>query len=260
MSGSDEGVDREGDARLAATLVALGFPGEKQRYTDARAAALERWRTDAGFRRLATAVADGLGVRLVDVTSDGDVVLVAEDDTPFAPLASTLLPGHVSSDERRRQLAALALLAVVAEVFPTEDALAGADEAREVLPAEVVQLLLSRAENVSREAPPQDATGRPAELRRAFEVVREVQPSVPTAKGREGALGLEGIVRHVLRTLAEHNLVREVRSGERVAFRPTAAFAAHARHLLEREALEDALDGLREARALGARAVAAEGV
>lgn len=258
MSGSDGAVDREGDARLAATLVALGFPGEKQRYTDARAAALERWRTDAAFRRLATAVAEGLGVRIVEVTPAGDVVLVAEEDTPFTPLASTLLPGHVASDERRRQLAVLALLAVVAEVFPTEDALAGADEAREVLPAEVVQLLLLRAETVAREAPPQDATGRVAELRRAFEVVREVQPSVPTAQGREGALGLGGIVTHVLRTLADHGLMREVRTGERVAFRPTAAFAPHVRHLVEREALDDALDGLREARVMK-RQVATEG-
>lgn len=251
MSVPDETAD--GDARLAATLVALGFPGEKRRYADARPAALERWRTDPAFRRLATAVAQGLGLTLLDVTLAGDVVLVAEDDTPFAPLAATLLPGNIASDERRRQLAVLALLAVVAEVFPTEDALADADEAREILPAEVVQLLLSRAEAVSREPAPQDGSGRPAELRRAFEVVREVQPSVPTARGREGALGLEGIVTHVLRTLDEHGLVREVRTGDRVAFRPTAAFAPHARHLVDREALDDALDGLRDARAARTR-------
>lgn len=256
MSEPDEALDREGDARLAATLVALGFPGERRRFADAKPAALERWRTDPAFRRLADAVAQGLGLKLIDVTSGGDVVLAAEDDTPFAPLAATLLPGNVGSDERRRQLAVLALLAVVAEVFPTEDALAGADEAREVLPAEVVQLLLSRAEAVSREPALLDASGRPAELRRAFEVVREVQPSVPTQRGREGALGLEGIVTHVLRTLDEYGLVREVRTGERVAFRPTAAFAAHARHLCDREALDDALDGLRDARA--ARASSAQ--
>lgn len=247
-------MSAEDDARLAATLVALGFPGDRARYADARPVVLERWRTDATFRRLAVAFAQGLGVTLVEVTPTGDVVLVAEDGTPFTPLVSTLLPGNVAADERRRQLAVLALLGVVAEVFPTEDALASVDETREVLPAEVVQLLLSRAEAVAREPAPVDAAGRPGELRRAFEVAREVQPSTPTKSGREGALGFEGIVTHVLRTLEEHGLMRETRSGERVSFRPTATFAPHVRHLLDREALDDALDGLRDARATRALA------
>lgn len=233
------------DARQAATLIALGFPGERGRYREARSPALDRWREDAGFRRLAGAIAQGMGLSLIEVTPDGEVVLVAEDDTPFTPLVDTLLPGNVAADESRRQLAVLALLGIVAEVFPTEDALAGADEAQELFPAEIVQLLLSRAEAASRE--PVEGP-RQEDLRRAFEVVRSVQPSVSTKTGREGALGLEGTVTHVLRKLAEHGLVREV-PGERLAFKPTASFAPHVRHLLDRESLDSALEGLRTVRA-----------
>lgn len=244
------------DARQAATLVALGFAGEKGRYREARPAALDRWRADAGFRRLAGAIAQGMGLALIDVTPEGEVVLVAAEETPFTPSVETLLPGNVASDEGRRQLAVLALLGVVAEVFPTEDALAGADEAQEVTPSGIVQLLLSRAEAASREpietsasaGASEAAAAREEDLRRAFEVVRSVQPSVTTKSGREGALGLEGTVTHVLRKLAEHGLLREV-PGDRPGFRPTAALAPHVRHLLDREALDGALVGLREARA-----------
>jgi hypothetical protein len=239
----------EEDVALAATLVALGFPGDHTRYSDARVPALDRWRADPPFRQLAQAVARGLGVELLEVTPAGQVVVVAHDGTPFTPVVETLLPGNVSNDERRRQVAVLALLAAIAEVFPTADSLAEVDASRAVSPAEVVALLLARAESVSREPEP---AGEEAALRRAFQVARELQPSAPTKRGqREGAHGLEGIVTSVLRDLAEKGLFREERAGERPVFRPTAALAPHVRHLLDHQTLDAALDGLRAAR--GAR-------
>jgi hypothetical protein len=246
------------DARLAARVVALGFPGERDHYSDDRAVALERFANDPEFRRLAQAIGRGLGVVLVDVTAAGDVVLAAEDRTPFAPGPETLLPESTRNDGRRRQLAVLALLAVIAEVFPTEDSLAEVDEAREVLPSEVVQLLVSRAEAAARGplAATAAPSGRADELRRAFSLVGEVQRSVPTPTGKESQSSLEGIVLSVLRDLSEKGLLRRAEVEGRTAFRPARVFAAHVRYLLEREALDDVLEGLRDARA-AARSAAA---
>jgi len=241
------------DVELAASLVALGFQGDRTRYAEAKAQAIARHQTDPAFRALCLAVARGFGLSLLEVTLDGQVVLVAEKGTPFTPGVDTLLPSFVQSDERRRQLAVLALLAVIAEVCPTEDSLVSLDEAIEIHAGEVTALLLSRAEAVSREPPP-DASGRDQEVRRAFEVVREVQPTAPTKKtGRESALGLEGTVGSVLRHLAEHGLLREVKDGDRTAYRPTGLFTPHVRHLLDNEAIDDVIDGLRAARASGRR-------
>ena len=244
----------EQDARKAARLVALGFPGDRALYAEERPELLERWRGSPEFRRLAEAIARGLGLVLIEVTTDGDVVLAAEPGTPFTPTQETLLPSSTERDARRRQLAVAALLAVVAEVFPTEDALAEVDPSREVRPADVVQLLVSRAEAVAREPEPvADGPGsaRALELQRAFAVVRQVQPSVPTETGREGSAGLQGIVTSVLRDLAVKGLLREAAGDSGPVFRPAAAFAAHVRYLLDREFLDDAIQGLRAARAAG---------
>src|SRR5438132_12154205 len=100
------------DARLAARLVALGFPGDRDHFADDRAAAIERYTKDPDFQRLAQAIGRGFGVIVIDVTPAGDVVLAAEDQTPFTPSPDTLLPASTANDRRRRQLAVLALLAV----------------------------------------------------------------------------------------------------------------------------------------------------
>lgn len=253
------------DVELAASLVALGFPGDRTHFAEARVQALARHAAEPAFRALCAAVARGLGLTLLEVTPDGLVVLVAEKCTPFTPDVDTLLPSFVQGDERRRQLAVLALLAIVAEVFPTEDSLSSTDDATLILASEVRALLLSRAEAVSREPLP-SGSGRELDVRRAFEVVRDVQPSAPSKKtGRESVLGLEGTVGAVLRHLAEHGLLREIRDardsetgaenteGARVAYRPTERFAPHVRHLLANDAIDDVLDGLRAARTIGRR-------
>jgi hypothetical protein len=236
------------DVELASTLVALGFQGDRTRYVEARSRALPRYHAEPEFRALCFAVARGLGVELLEVTQGGDVVLAADAGTPFTPGVEILLPSFVQADERRRQLAVLALLGVVAEVCPTEDSVTDVDEAIEVHASAVRQLLITRAEAIARE-PVVELVGRQQELRRAFEVVREVQPSAPTKSGRESVLGLEGTVTSVLRHLAEHGLLREVRDGERVLYRPTDRFAPHVRYLIAHEAIDDVIEGLRQARA-----------
>lgn len=239
------------DVELASRLVALGFPGDHAHFSDARSQALARWRADDAFRRLAAAVARGLGVALYDVTADGDVILTAEDGTPFTPRVEDLLPDNVRNDARRRQLAVLALIAAIAEVFPTEEALAGGDPAREFTAEDVVDLLVTRAAAVATEpaAGPVDATEAERSLARAFALVREVQSSVPTATGREAATSLAGIVGSVLGALAEMRLLRAVDQGiGRRAYRPTSALLPHVRFLLERGSVRGILETLRGAR------------
>ncbi len=236
------------DVELAARFVALGFPGDHAHFSDERPLALSRYRADEAFRRLAAAVARGLGLALYDVTEHGDVILTAEDGTPFTPRVEDLLPDNVKNDARRRQLAVLALIATIAELFPTEEALAGDDPGRELSVEDVVDILITRAAAVAgeRASPSPETPEAERSIARAFALVREVQASVPTATGREAAASLAGIVGSVLGALAEMRLIRPIDPGSgRKVFRATTALRPHVRYLLERSSVRGLLDLMR---------------
>lgn len=242
----------ESDVYLAARLVALGFPGDHALFADERAAALERWHSgDPGFQRACAAVARGLGVHLYQVTAEGSVVLLAEPGTPFTPRVDDLLPANVRNDRRRRQLAVLALVAVVAELYPTEEALAAGDADRDVHAEDVVNLLTTRADEVALEPRPAltaDAPDSARDVAVAFALVRELQVSAPTAGGAEMRATLTGIVESVLTSLVEMKLLRASDAGSgRKSWRPTSTLLPHVRHLLERGSVDDLLTAMRGA-------------
>lgn len=239
----------ESDVYLAARLVALGFPGDHAHFADDRSTAVGRWRSDPAFQRVCASLARGLGVHVYQVTPDGSVVLVADEGTPFTPRLDDLLPGNVRNDRRRRQLAVLALVAALVELYPTEEALAAGDAERELVAEDVVSLLTTRADDVAREPRPAASADAPESARdvaAAFAVVRELQVSAATPGGAEMKATLTGIVESVLGALAEMKLLRPVDGdGSRRTWRPTPTLLPHVRYLLERGSIDSILSVMR---------------
>jgi hypothetical protein len=101
--------------REAAALLACGLQPAKRPSNDAEYARLvRRWMDEQAFERVARDVADGLGLRIVDV-SDFGVVLAGAPDSPFG---LTVADYRASSTKEERLLHGLVQVGLAAFLYP----------------------------------------------------------------------------------------------------------------------------------------------
>jgi hypothetical protein len=193
-------------------------------------ALLQRFRTDPELRQLVTAVAEGLGLRILDVGPTG-LVLGCTDDSPFA-LRIADYKANLSVDQRVAH--GLLLLAIAAYWFPSAEAVLDDDEV--VLSLEVpafltwlVDLCGRLAEQEARDP----ALGTP-ELRSAWRTILERAETRKTADGRRSGSTLTGMVESALEQLERGGLVRKTEE----RWVSTRAYRAQIRELAGHVAFE----------------------
>lgn len=193
-------------------------------------ALVERFRTDADLRRVTVAVAEGLGLRILDVGATG-VVLGCSPESPFAMRVADYR-ANLTVDQR--VASGLLLLALAAYWFPSAEALLDDDEVVQSLDtaafvAWLVELCTSLAATEARDP----AVGTP-ELRAACRTLLERAETRKTADGRRTASTLAGMVESALEQLEKGGLVR--RTGDR--WTSTRAYRIQVRELAGHAAFE----------------------
>jgi hypothetical protein len=107
------------DATAAGILIGAGFSGRTPSEGSDYGRALERYRSEVGFRNLVDSFAHGLGLTVLGTPQTG-IVLAPVEGSPFAFRLSDL-GSRVDSEERL--LLGLALLGIAALAYPRDETL-----------------------------------------------------------------------------------------------------------------------------------------
>jgi hypothetical protein len=211
---------------LAKALQARLRPARDPEYQ----ALVERFRTDADLRQLTVAVAEGLGLRILDVGPTG-LVLGCTTESPFA-LRVADYRANLTVDQRVAH--GLLLLALAAYWFPSAEALLDDDDVVQSLDTPAFVGWLVELCTTLQAAEAQDpALGSP-ELRAAYRTVLERAETRKTTDGRRTPSTLSGMVESALEQLEKGGLVR--RTGDR--WTSTRAYRVQVRELAGHVAFE----------------------
>lgn len=187
---------------------------------------VERYFDDNGFRTTVRALADGLGLHLLDVSEHG-VVLAPQDDSIFALKPADFRPGSSKVDDRL--LDGLAQVAIAATVFPRARDL---DEDPDIVRApvtvdEVEAQLRQLCERLSEEArgePDPNASDESRGLVEAWRVYLQRLDTMETRDSRKAMRATRRIIEHSLDRLREFGCFTQVRQGAEQAWQPTRRY------------------------------------
>jgi hypothetical protein len=222
-------------ARDAGQLVRLSLAARSGPLSEEHAALVARYLAEPALRGATEATIDGLGLRLVDASATGGLLLTsAGSDSPFRMRLSDFFPRQTTSVQRR-MLLACAMVACFVAFFPRPEDLEDANERlrrRDVddvdrLVRDVAARLDAEARDRGEELdPPIDEP----DLARAWTVWRQTSNSKKTVDGREREVGTRQVVVRCLDLLAEQGLLRTIVKGETYA--STRRMQAMARELV----------------------------
>lgn len=226
----------------AAQLIAFGLtPTLRPAREPGYATLIERYRTDAGLRLCADAVASGLHLRILGFTPLG-IVLGADEDGPFAQRLLDYRRSGLSVEERMAH--GVIQLAIAAWCFPNAQALAEADDIAGVRfsARAVVEYLVGLCEELRQREALDPEVGAP-ELREGWRVILQRAETRSTSDGRRAASTLRGMVEHALESLDKGGLLRRISDEDGGTWQALAAYRLHVREL----AAHDAFVLIREA-------------
>lgn len=218
----------------AARLVAFGLrqklrPIEDPDYLDL----VRRFRQQDSFQDVVHAVADGMGIDVLDVTETAGAVLGARDGSAFALRLEDYYRRAKEGNARRRILHGLAQLAIAACCFPRPDDLEDPEHAPRVAVNEVDEYLrdLCRRLDQLHADEELDAPVGQEGLERTWRMYAK-QPEAAATGDRRAH---EGATRQVLSkafdALVEQGLMRKVASELGGTYQPTPAYRIHVREL-----------------------------
>lgn len=221
------------DAGAAAQLVAFGLsprlrPAAVPDYTEL----VERFAADAGFADVVGAVAEGLGLSVLDVGASG-IVLAPGPDSPFAQRLSDYRASLSVTD---RLLHGLIHLGIAAYCYPTAASLADGD-VRSCSVAGVERFLRDAATRLREQHGDRDPDADMPELEQSWRHYLRRQAARETADGRAGVSTTISMVRYAMERLAEQGMLARASDAEggtyralhryRVEVREVAATAAY---------------------------------
>lgn len=227
------------DAAAAAQLLAFGLtprarPAGAAEYREL----IARHEADVAFRDVVDAIADGLGLVVLDVGVIAGIVLAAVEGSPFE-LRLTDYRANLSGDDRL--LHGLVHVGIAAYAFPTAVSLTD-DEVRHVAVGDVEAFLRAACERRRDRSGPVDPSPDEPSSELAWRLYLRRQPARDTGDGRVGASTTTGIVKYALERLVTAgmaNRVSDERGGTyrllgryRTGVRELAATATY-RHLTE---------------------------
>ena len=232
------------DATAAATLIGCGLRPKQVPTRDVVYGDLvRRYREDPAFAQVVNGVAGGLGLRVLDVSPAGGVVLAAGHDSVFEIKMETYAR-QAKIRERRdveKVLHGIVHLAVAALAFPRPADLANDTyvgrvtvEQVDLMVREACRLLDERAET----ADPDADTPELEQVWRAYARRPEV---AATKDGRAAADSTRGMVARALRFLAEQGFLVPVASEPDGLYRTTHRYQIQVRELAADRAFQELL-------------------
>lgn len=234
------------DAADAARLVSLGLhlkllPARDAEYTEL----LRRYRDEPAFARLADAVATGLGLVVLEVSTRAGMALAAEEDSVFA-IRMGDYARRATADSADRFLHGLAHLAVAAMAFPRPDDLA--DDAYigrvtvngiDSFVRQACRKLEERAEGDGENTDPR--TGAPG-LEAAWRVYARRSATGATKDARRLAGSTTGIIAKAVSFLADSGFLQRTGDDSGGTYRTTPRYQLQVRDMAGNAAMTELLE------------------
>ena len=225
------------DTSLASQLVAYGLrpklrPIEEPEYLDL----VRRYRQQDGFARTVRAVADGMGLDVLDVTEPAGAVLGAREGSAFAMRMEDYYRRAREGNARLRVLHGLVQLAVAATSFPRPDDLEDPEHAPRIAVNEVNEYLRDLCRRLDQQHadeeldPPAEEPG----LERAWRMYARQPEAAATEDRRAWSGATRQVITKAFDALIEQGLMRRVSDALGGTYQPTPAYRIHV-HELSRE-------------------------
>ncbi|GIE90724.1 hypothetical protein [Actinoplanes regularis] len=237
------------DAEQAARLVGMGLRGRQVPDRDVVYRDLVlRYQQDEVFAASVDAIAEGLGLAVLDVTRRSGIVLAAQSGSAFE-IKMDDYARQAKLRERRdteKVLHGIAHLAVAALSFPRPDDLANDQyvgrvsvESVDLVVRETCRLLDERAHRDSLNA---DPSAEEPELERAWRAYQRRPEVAATKDSRRNSDSTRGMVSRALRWLADRGLLQAVGEEDDEVFRTTSRYQIHVRLLASQAAFRELLE------------------
>lgn len=222
------------DTSQASQLVAFGLrpkvrPIEEPDYLDL----VRRYRQQDSFARAVRAVADGMGLDVLDVTEAAGAVLGAREGSAFATRMEDYYRRAREGNSRLRVLHGLAQLAIAATSFPRPDDLEDPEHAPRVAVNEVDEYLRALCRRLDEQCaheeldPPAENPG----LERSWRMYARQPEAAATEDRRAWSGATRQVVTKAFDALIEQGLMRKVSDALGGTYQPTPAYRIHVREL-----------------------------
>ncbi|WP_432096691.1 hypothetical protein [Streptomyces sp. bgisy100] len=234
------------DAADAARLVAFGLQPKLQPARDADyTELLRRHRDDPAFARLADAVATGLGLVVLEVSTRAGMAVAAAEDSVFAVRMGDYAR-RASSDSADRFLHGLAHLAVAAMAFPRPEDLADDGYIGRItvngVEAFVRQACRRLEERADEQGENTDPTSGAPGLEAAWRVYARRSATGATKDARRLAGSTTGIVGKAVAFLTDSGFLQRTGDDAGGAYRTTARYQLQVRDLAGGAAMAELLE------------------
>lgn len=186
------------DAGAAAQLIGYGLrPRLRPAATPGYADLVARHQTDVAFRELVEAVADGLGLVVLDADGVSGLVLAATEGSVFEQRLGDYR-ANLSADDR--MLHGLIHIGIAAHAFPTSASLAD-DDVRHASVQAVERSLRVACERLRERHGDGAADPAQDEVEQAWRLYLQRQPARDTADGRVGVSTTTGMIKYAFERL-----------------------------------------------------------
>ena len=200
----------------------LARPAQEAEYRELT----ERYFDDGAFRAMVRELGDGLGLRVLDVSEHG-IVLVPLEESIFGLRPADFRPGSARVDDRL--LDGLAQIAIAATVFPrARDLEEDPDIVRPAVTVEEVETqlrqLCERLAEQARGTPDPTASDEARGLIEAWRVYLRRLDTIETRDSRKAMRATRRVIEYALDRLREFGCFTQVREGDEPAWQPTRRY------------------------------------
>jgi hypothetical protein len=205
-------------------------PSDDRNYTEL----VQRYLSDSTFADLTENVADGLGLRVLDVSERG-IVLGSMADGPFALRLDDYRSGLRFED---RVCTGLIQLAIAAYCFPRSEDLWDDERGVFRISVRAVVKYLTDLCNRFRKESDRDPTFGSPELQEAWRVVLSRAETKETQHGSRSRTSLAGMVAHAIETLEREGMLRKESDDEGATYQVLYRYRIQVRELGNLQAFE----------------------
>lgn len=237
------------DVESAARLISFGMrpkqlPGRDVVYSDL----VRRYGEDSAFKQLTNSVAAGLGLMVLDVSTQAGAVLAATDESVFEIKMDSYARQSKIRERRETEkvLHGLVHLATAALGYPRPDDLANdtyigrvSVEQVDGVVREACRILDERAAKAERN---NDPLSDAPELEQAWRAYARRPAAAATKDGRLASDTTRGMVSRALRFLADQGFLVQVNGEQGGTYRTTPRYQIQVRELAADSAFEELLE------------------
>jgi hypothetical protein len=237
------------DAESAARLVSLGLRPKQHPSRDAAYGDLvHRYREDSPFKQLTNAIAAGLGLMVLDVSTRAGIVLAATDDSVFETKMDSYARQAKIRERRETEkvLHGIIHLTVAALGFPRPDDLANDTYVGRVAVDQVDAMVREACRVLDERASEAETNGDPLaeapELEKAWRAYARRPEAATTKEGRLSPDSTKAMVARALRFLADQGFLAPVADEQDGVYRTTHRYQVQVRELAADQAFEELLE------------------